>query len=58
MGSQLQAQARRWTIPALENALVELLRVDRLMKASGVSQEALLEEWLLARMAEAAQEAA
>jgi DNA polymerase-3 subunit delta len=58
MGAQLQGQARAWTLPELENALVELLRVDRLMKASGVSQEALLEEWLLARMAEAAQEAA
>ena len=31
----------------------ELLRADRLMKASGVSNEALLEGWLLGQMARA-----
>jgi hypothetical protein len=41
----------------LERALEGLLRVDRLLKASGLSDEALVEEWLLARAAEAYHEA-
>jgi DNA polymerase-3 subunit delta len=56
-GGFLQAQARSWSVEDLERALEGLLRVDRLLKASGLSDEALVEEWLLARAAEAYHEA-
>lgn len=54
----LQDQAQGWTTEGIERALQGLLRVDRLLKASGLSDQALLEEWLLVRLAEAGQEAA
>lgn len=57
-GRSLQAQARGWTVAGLDEALAGLLRVDRLLKSSGLSDEALLEEWLLTRMARDAAEAA
>lgn len=57
LGRSLQAQARGWTVAGLEEALSGLLRVDRLLKSSGLSDEALLEEWLLARMADSGPEA-
>jgi DNA polymerase-3 subunit delta len=57
-GRSLQAQARRWSVDGLERALEELRRVDRLLKSSGLSQEALLEEWLLTRIVRGGQEAA
>ena len=44
---RLDPQARSWTVDEVSSALDGLLRADRLMKASGVSSEALLEEWLL-----------
>lgn len=50
MGRQLSAQARRWSSAELEAALEGLLRVDRLLKSSGLSDESLLEEWLLTEM--------
>ena len=50
LGPSLQSQARRWSPSEMEEAIVGLLRVDSLMKASGLSDEALLEEWLLARL--------
>lgn len=53
LGSSLRAQARAWGHRELESALLDLLRVDRLLKSSGLSDEALLEEWLLTRMAAA-----
>lgn len=40
-------QARGWTVDEIALALERLMRADRLMKASGVGGEALLEEWLL-----------
>lgn len=46
-------QARRWSPDELEAAIVGLLRADRLLKASGVGDEAILEEWLLARLVRA-----
>lgn len=58
MGPALQSQAREWTVEGLEEALGGLLRVDRLLKSSGLSDEALLEEWLLARMARDGREVA
>jgi DNA polymerase-3 subunit delta len=45
-------QARRWTPPELEAALAGLLRVDELLKSSRMSEEHLLQSWLLERMAE------
>jgi DNA polymerase-3 subunit delta len=51
LAKRLVAQARAWTTPQLSQAIEGLLRADRLMKASGVSNEALLEEWLLALLA-------
>ena len=51
LSRRLVPQARRWTVDDLAAALDELLRADRLMKASGVSNEALLEGWLLGLMA-------
>jgi DNA polymerase III delta subunit len=57
LARRLDPQARSWTVDEVSSALDGLLRADRLMKASGVSSETLLEEWLLgmlARMREAA----
>jgi DNA polymerase-3 subunit delta len=51
LARRLIPQARRWRPDELEEAILGLLRVDRLLKASGLSEEVLLEEWLLARMA-------
>jgi DNA polymerase III subunit delta len=50
LARRLVPQARRWRPSELDDALLDLLRVDRLLKSSGLSDEALLEEWLLARM--------
>ena len=43
-------QARRWSSPAIRDAVLGLLRVDRLLKASSLSDEHHLEEWLLTLM--------
>jgi DNA polymerase-3 subunit delta len=53
LARRLVPQARRWRPEELDDAILGLLRVDRLLKASGLSEEVLLEEWLLARMASA-----
>jgi DNA polymerase III delta subunit len=57
-GRSLQAQARSWSVDGLEAAVEELRRVDRLLKSSGLSEEALLEEWFLTRMVQGGREAA
>ena len=44
---RLAPQALGWTADELVYALTRLLRSDRLMKASQIPREALLEEWLL-----------
>jgi len=46
-------QARGWSTAEVTLALERLLRADRLMKASGIRSEAVLEEWLLGLMAQA-----
>jgi DNA polymerase-3 subunit delta len=51
VGKKVMPQARRWTAEGLEEAVLGLLRADRLLKSSGLSDEAVLEEWLLARIA-------
>jgi DNA polymerase III delta subunit len=50
-------QAGRWTAEEVEEALEDLLQVDRLLKASAMSEGHYVESWLLARMA-GAEEAA
>ena len=51
LAKRLVGQARGWTTSGVSDAIEGLLRADRLMKASGVSNEALLEEWLLGLLA-------
>ena len=50
LSKRLMPQARKWSPDEIDRALLDLLRVDRLLKASGAADEALLEEWLLTRM--------
>jgi DNA polymerase III subunit delta len=58
LARQYPAQARLWNGQELEDAITDLRRMDHLMKTSGFSDEHLLEEWLLRRMAFAAEAAA
>lgn len=53
LSKRYMAQARGWTADEVEAALEGMLKVDRLLKASRLSAEHLLESWLLARMPEA-----
>ena len=52
LAPRYQAQAKHWTADAVREALSGLAEVDRLLKASGIGDEALLESWILGRMAE------
>jgi len=47
----LVSQARRWRPEEIDAALEGLLRLDRLLKASPVSDEHLVQEWLLGLLA-------
>jgi DNA polymerase III subunit delta len=58
LARQYPAQAGGWSSPGIESALSDLGRMDRLLKASGFSDEHLLEEWLLRRMGEGTHAAA
>ncbi|MFH1766274.1 MAG: DNA polymerase III subunit delta [Gemmatimonadota bacterium] len=49
--SRLVEQAKRWSVEELENAILGLRRVDRLLKSSSLSDDQILEEWLLGLMA-------
>lgn len=49
LARRYQAQGRLWTAPEVVDALEGLLRVDRLLKASGASDQHLLETWILER---------
>ena len=51
LANRLVTQAKRWQPAEIEHALEGLLRLDRLLKASPVSHEHLLEEWLLGLLA-------
>lgn len=51
LARRLGSQARRWSADEVDRALEGLLRVDRLLKSSPLSDEHLLEEWLLGLMA-------
>jgi DNA polymerase-3 subunit delta len=46
LARKLQPQAQRWDPEALEAAVLGLHRVDRLLKASGFSDQHLLETWI------------
>jgi len=48
LARRLVAQARRWSPVEIDLALEGLLRVDRLLKASPLTDTHLLEEWLMA----------
>ena len=47
LANRLLQQARRWQPEALEGALDDLLRADRLLKSTGLPQQDILEELLL-----------
>ncbi len=51
LAKRLVAQARRWRTEEIDDALEGLLRVDRLLKSSPVSDEHHVEEWLLGLLA-------
>ena len=51
LASNLLKQARNWSIEELEEAILGLRRVDRLLKSSSLSGDDVLEEWLLGLMA-------
>ncbi len=53
LSKRIVPQARGWSVTEVGLALEGLLRADRLMKASGVPAEVLLEEWLLGLMVRA-----
>ncbi len=44
---RIVGQARRWTRTDLARAVRGLCRLDQLLKASGIADEVLVEEWLL-----------
>lgn len=51
LAPKLASQARKWSAGEVQEALSGLLRVDRQLKTSGFSDQELLEQWLLGRMA-------
>jgi len=52
LARRMVGQGRNWTAAEIDVALEGLLRVDRLLKASSLSDQHLLEEWLLGLMAQ------
>jgi len=51
LSRRLGAQVRGWSEEELRNALMGLRRVDRILKSTSLSEELVLEEWLLGLMA-------
>jgi DNA polymerase-3 subunit delta len=47
LAGRIAKQARGWTLPALEAALDDLLRADRLLKSASLGDAAVMEELLL-----------
>ena len=47
LAGRVARQARRWSLPALESALADLLRADRLLKSASLGERAVMEELLL-----------
>lgn len=50
LGSRLAKEAQQWPQEALDDAILGLRRVDRLLKSSSLRDEQILEEWLLGLM--------
>ena len=50
LARRIVAQARRWTRAELADAVRGLRRLDQLLKASAISGDVLMEEWLLGLM--------
>ena len=50
LAPRLQKQVRHWSMEELEGAILGLRRVDRLLKSSSLSDDRVLEEWLLGLM--------
>ncbi len=50
LSRQIARQADGWSSAAIREAILGLLRVDRLLKSSSLSEEHHLEEWLLSIM--------
>ena len=53
LARRLQAQARKWTLAELDRAILELRRVDPLLKSSPLGPGHLMEEWILGLMVRA-----
>ena len=47
---RLVQQAKAWSLKELEDAILGLRRVDRLLKSSSLSDDQVLEEWILGLM--------
>lgn len=47
LAPRLQKQARRWSADELDAAILGLRRVDRILKSSSLSDDRVLEEWIL-----------
>lgn len=58
LGPKIAGQARGWSVEEVEEALLGLRRVDRLLKSSGLDDALVLEEWLLGLLARSGEEAA
>lgn len=52
LSKRLVAQARGWSVESLQRALIGLRRVDRILKSTSLSEELVLEEWLLGLLVE------
>jgi DNA polymerase-3 subunit delta len=50
LAAKCEAQSRRWSRDALDDALAGLLEVDRLLKSQSMSDAHFLERWLLERI--------
>ena len=48
LAKRIMGQARHWTPPELAQAIHGLVRLDRLLKASSIPPQVLMEEWLMA----------
>lgn len=58
LANRLKGQARGWSPATVESAITGLRRADRLLKSAPLDDRAILEEWLLARLAETVGQAA
>lgn len=53
LARRLQGQARRWGVDEIDKAIMELRRVDQLLKSSPLPAQHVLEEWILGLMVRA-----